>query len=123
MNFTISSIGNGDINNTASTFNNEPRSKVNTEINCEEFNELYISSIKVTMMNNTSGVYSKLIGIKENGDEVILHKGEQIYENIYDITDYVKVRFESIAGMSGLNNIEFGNFNNFIPFMEFRLRR
>ena len=123
MNFTISSIGNGYIDNSASTFNNEPRSKVNTEINCEEFNELYISSIKVTMMNNTSGVYSKLIGIKENGDEVILHKGEQIYENIYDITDYVKVRFESIAGMSGLNNIEFGNFNNFIPFMEFRLRR
>lgn len=123
MNFTISSIGNGTTNNTVSTFNNEPRSKVNTEIDCEEFNELYISSIKVTMMNNTSGVYSKLIGIKENGDEVILHKGEQIYENIYDITDYVKVRFESIAGMSGLNNIEFGNFNNFIPFMEFRLRR
>lgn len=123
MGFTISSIGNGYMNNSASTFNNEPRSKVNTEINCEEFNELYISSIKVTMMNNTSGVYSKLIGIKENGDEVILHKGEQIYENIYDITDYVKVRFESIAGMSGLNNIDFGNFNNFIPFMEFRLRR
>lgn len=123
MGFTISSIGNGYIDNSASTFNNEPRSKVNTEINCEEFNELYISSIKVTMMNNTSGVYSKLIGIKENGDEVILHKGEQIYENIYDITDYVKVRFESIAGMSGLNNIEFGNFNNLIPFMEFRLRR
>ena len=123
MRFTISSIGNGNINNSASTFNNEPRSKVNTEIDCEEFNELYISSIKVTMMNNTSGVYSKLIGIKENGDEVILHKGEQIYENIYDITDYVKVRFESIAGMSGLNNTDFGNFNNFIPFMEFRLRR
>ena len=123
MGFTISSIGNGYINNSASTFNNEPRSKVNTEIDCEEFNELYISSIKVTMTNNTSGVYSKLIGIKENGDEVILHKGEQIYENIYDITDYVKVRFESIAGMSGLNNIDFGNFNNFIPFMEFRLRR
>ena len=123
MGFTISSIGNGNINNSASTFNNEPRSKVNTEIDCEEFNELYISSIKVTMMNNTSGVYSKLIGIKENGDEVILHKGEQIYENIYDITDYVKVRFESIAGMSGLNNTDFGNFNNFIPFMEFRLRR
>lgn len=123
MGFTISSIGNGYINNSASTFNNEPRSKVNTEIDCEEFNELYISSIKVTMMNNTSGVYSKLIGIKENGDEVILHKGEQIYENIYDITDYVKVRFESIAGASGLNSNDFGNFNNFIPFMEFRLRR
>ena len=123
MVFTISSIGNGNINNSASTFNNEPRSKVNTEIDCEEFNELYISSIKVTMMNNTSGVYSKIIGIKENGDEVILHKGEQMYENIYDITDYVKVRFESIAGMSGLNNTDFGNFNNFIPFMEFRLRR
>ena len=123
MGFTISSIGNGYINNSASTFNNEPRSKVSTEIDCEEFNELYISSIKVTMTNNTSGVYSKLIGIKENGDEVILHKGEQIYENIYNITDYVKVRFESIAGMSGLNNIDFGNFNNFIPFMEFRLRR
>ena len=123
MGFTISSIGNGYMNNSASTFNNEPRSKVNTEIDCEEFNELYISSIKVTMMNNTSGVYSKLIGIKENGDEVILHKGEQTYENIYDITDYVKVRFESIAGMSGLNNTDFGNFNNFIPFMEFRLRR
>ena len=123
MVFTISSIGNGNINNSASTFNNEPRSKANTEIDCEEFNELYISSIKVTMMNNTSGVYSKIIGIKENGDEVILHKGEQMYENIYDITDYVKVRFESIAGMSGLNNTDFGNFNNFIPFMEFRLRR
>lgn len=123
MGFTISSIGNGNINNSASTFDNEPRSKVNTEIDCEEFNELYISSIKVTMMNNMSGVYSKLIGIKENGDEVILHKGEQMYENIYDITDYVKVRFESIAGMSGLNNTDFGNFNNFIPFMEFRLRR
>lgn len=123
MSFTISSIGNGTITNTVSTFNNEPRSKVNTEINCEEFNELYISSIKVTMMDNTSGVYSKLIGIKENGDEVILHKGVQNYEEIYDITDYVKVRFESIAGMSGLNNIDFGNFNNFIPLMEFRLRR
>ena len=123
MNFTISSIGNGTTTNTVSTFNNEPRSKVNTEINCEEFNELYISSIKVTMMDNTSGVYSKLIGIKENGDEVILHKGVQNYEEIYDITDYVKVKFESIAGMSGLNNLDYGNFNNFIPFMEFRLRR
>lgn len=123
MNFTISSIGNGTTTNTVSTFNNEPRSKVNTEINCEEFNELYISSIKVTMMDNTSGVYSKLIGIKENGDEVILHKGVQNYEEIYDITDYVKVKFESIAGMSGLNNIDYGNFNNFIPLMEFRLRR
>lgn len=123
MSFTISSIGNGTTTNTVSTFNNEPRSKVNTEINCEEFNELYISSIKVTMMDNTSGVYSKLIGIKENGDEVILHKGVQNYEEIYDITDYVKVKFESIAGMSGLNNIDYGNFNNFIPLMEFRLRR
>lgn len=123
MSFTISSIGNGTTTNTVSTFNNEPRSKVNTEINCEEFNELYISSIKVTMMDNTSGVYSKLIGIKENGDEVILHNGVQNYEEIYDITDYVKVRFESIAGMSGLNNIDYGNFNNFIPLMEFRLRR
>lgn len=123
MSFTISSIGNGTTTNTVSTFNNEPRSKVNTEINCEEFNELYISSIKVTMMDNTSGVYSKLIGIKENGDEVILHKGVQNYEEIYDITDYVKVKFESIAGMSGLNNLDYGNFNNFIPLMEFRLRR
>lgn len=123
MNFTISSIGNGTTTNTVSTFNDEPRSKVNTEINCEEFNELYISSIKVTMMDNTSGVYSKLIGIKENGDEVILHKGVQNYEEIYDITDYVKVKFESIAGMSSLNNIDYGNFNNFIPLMEFRLRR
>lgn len=123
MGFTISNIGNGAINNSVSTFNNEPRSKVNTEIDCNEFNELYISSIKVNMMDNTSGVYSKLIGIKENGDEVILHNGIQKYEEIYDITDYVKVKFESIAGMSGLNNIDFGNFNNFIPFMEFRLRR